>query len=70
MKLLQVPTASLEIRIKEEMEENPALELDEDVHDDGADELKDEIFSKRAEALSVEQFARLTFRMNQWYGYY
>ncbi len=29
MKLLQVPTASLEIRIKEEMEENPALELDE-----------------------------------------
>lgn len=42
MKLLQVPTASLEIRIKEEMEENPALELDEDTHDDGADELKDE----------------------------
>lgn len=41
MKLLQVPTASLEIRIKEEMEENPALELDEDKHED-ADELKDE----------------------------
>jgi len=30
-----------------------------------ADELKDEIFDKRAEALSVEQFAGLTFRMNQ-----
>ncbi len=28
MKLLQVPTASLETRIKEELEENPALELD------------------------------------------
>lgn len=28
MKLLQVPTAQLEERIKEEMEENPALELD------------------------------------------
>lgn len=41
MKLLQVPTASLEIRIKEEMEENPALELEEDTHEDG-DELKDE----------------------------
>ena len=42
MKLLQVPTASHEVRIKEEMEENPALELDEDKHEDGADELKDE----------------------------
>ena len=41
MKLLQVPTASLEVRIKEEMEENPALELDEDVHDESED-MKDE----------------------------
>ena len=28
MKLLQVPTANLETRIKEELEENPALELE------------------------------------------
>src|SRR5688572_30832192 len=42
MKLLQVPTASLEVRIKEELEENPALELDEEKHEEGADELKDE----------------------------
>jgi RNA polymerase sigma-54 factor len=42
MKLLQVPTASLEVRIKEEMEENPALELDDETHDENADELKDE----------------------------
>jgi RNA polymerase sigma-54 factor len=42
MKLLQVPTANLEERIKEELEENPALELDEEKHEDGADELKDE----------------------------
>lgn len=41
MKLLQVPTANLETRIKEEMEENPALELDEDKHED-ADDIKDE----------------------------
>src|SRR5882757_9592495 len=47
MKLLQVPTASLEIRVKEEMEENPALELDEDKHED-TDEMKDE-FSEPAE---------------------
>lgn len=42
MKLLQVPTANLETRIKEELEENPALELDEEGHDENADDLKDE----------------------------
>ncbi len=35
MKLLQVPTAILEERIKEELEENPALEVTED-HEDGS----------------------------------
>jgi len=34
MKLLQVPTANLEQRIKEEMEENPALETEEDIEED------------------------------------
>lgn len=48
MKLLQVPTANLEERIKEELEENPALELDEEKHEDGADDLKDE-FSENGE---------------------
>jgi RNA polymerase sigma-54 factor len=43
MKLLQVPTANLEERIKEELEENPALEVAEDDHDDGlTDDSKDE----------------------------
>lgn len=42
MKLLQVPTANLEIRIKEELEENPALELDEEKHEDEKDEIQDE----------------------------
>jgi RNA polymerase sigma-54 factor len=48
MKLLQVPTANLETRIKEELEENPALELDEDKHEDDTAELKDE-FSENGE---------------------
>jgi RNA polymerase sigma-54 factor len=48
MKLLQVPTANLETRIKEELEENPALELDDESHDENADELKDE-FSETGE---------------------
>lgn len=43
MKLLQVPTANLEERIKEELEENPALELgDENGEDDLSTEIKDE----------------------------
>ncbi|HTD93914.1 MAG TPA: RNA polymerase factor sigma-54 [Chitinophagaceae bacterium] len=49
MKLLQVPTANLEERIKEELEENPALELDEEKHEDGADEVKDEFTDSEAE---------------------
>ena len=49
MKLLQVPTANLEERIKEEMEENPALELSEDNNDEEFNtELKDE-FENTAE---------------------
>ena len=42
MKLLQVPTALLEERIKEEIEENPALEEAEDGHETEYDESKDE----------------------------
>ncbi|MFY7652293.1 MAG: RNA polymerase factor sigma-54 [Chitinophagaceae bacterium] len=42
MKLLQVPTANLEERIKEELEDNPALEMNEDSYDADNEELKDE----------------------------
>jgi RNA polymerase sigma-54 factor len=42
MKLLQVPTAQLEERIKEEIEENPALEEAEEGHETEFDEAKDE----------------------------
>jgi RNA polymerase sigma-54 factor len=46
MKLLQVPTANLEERIKEELEENPALELGEEGHEDEyGDEVSDEFES-------------------------
>jgi RNA polymerase sigma-54 factor len=50
MKLLQVPTANLEERIKEELEENPALEMSEDGHeDDYNEEMKDEFESNDEE---------------------
>src|SRR4051812_23797537 len=42
IKLLKGPTANLEEGIKEELEENPALELSEDEHDDNFDEPKEE----------------------------
>jgi RNA polymerase sigma-54 factor len=50
MKLLQVPTANLEERIKEELEENPALEVADEAHDD-YEENKDEF----AEAASTTE---------------
>ena len=43
MKLLQVPTANLEERIKEELEENPALEQSEEGFDENyGEEMNDE----------------------------
>jgi len=45
MKLLQVPTANLEERIKEELEENPALEMSEEDRDDSFEEAKDDMDS-------------------------
>ncbi len=49
MKLLQIPTANLEERIKEELEENPALEMSEEGAEDSADEMKDEFTSTETE---------------------
>ena len=54
MKLLQVPTANLEERIKEELEENPALEQGEDGHDE-YDEMNDEFTEKETEAEEFEE---------------
>ncbi|MDE3213268.1 MAG: RNA polymerase factor sigma-54 [Bacteroidota bacterium] len=46
MKLLQVPTAHLEERIKEEMEENPALETGEEGHEDNYDNAQEDFDSQ------------------------
>ncbi len=54
MKLLQVPTAILDERIKEELEENPALELSEEGHDDSFDENKDEFAESTSEEYETE----------------
>jgi RNA polymerase sigma-54 factor len=54
MKLLQVPTANLEERIKEELEENPALEQTEEDHDDQFDEVKDEFEADKEEDYEMD----------------
>ena len=55
MKLLQVPTANLEARIKEELEENPALEQsDEESDDQHTDEIKDEFDTSDEEEYDLD----------------
>ena len=54
MKLLQVPTAQLEERIKEEIEENPALEEAEDGHETEYDESKDEFSDTNTEDTEMD----------------
>ena len=67
MKLLQVPTANLEERIKEEMEENPALEIEtegegdeyemsEDENNDSDNESEGEYESEEIEEPDVNEY--------------
>lgn len=71
MKLLQIPTANLEERVKEEIEENPALEygnehddddeyqLDNNKDGDNNDELDDvELSNDTAEKVDLDDFLR------------
>mgnify|MGYP003768055573 CR=1 FL=1 len=53
MKLLQIPTANLEQRIKEELEENPALELGEE-NDNSVEEEVEEFESTEEERSEIE----------------
>jgi RNA polymerase sigma-54 factor len=54
MKLLQIPTVLLEERIKEEMEENPALEEAEEGHEDEYSEAADEFSDTDTEDFETE----------------
>ena len=60
MKLLQIPSAQIEQRVKEELEENPALEMNLDLLDaDGSDEMKDELLQgsqDEEEAVPVDEY--------------
>jgi RNA polymerase sigma-54 factor len=54
MKMLQIPTVLLEERVKEELEENPALELAEEGHGDEYDEANDEFKDKETDEFEVD----------------
>ncbi|MCX6212567.1 MAG: RNA polymerase factor sigma-54 [Bacteroidetes bacterium] len=63
MKLLQVPTAQIEQRIKEELEENPALEMNADLlegdMEQSVEEMNDDLLDgnqEEEEAIPVDEF--------------
>ena len=62
MKLLQIPSAQIEQRIKEELEENPALEVDPSLLESdftSPDEMNDELLQDMhddEEAVPVDEF--------------
>ena len=63
MKLLQLPSAQIEQRVKEELEENPALEVNLDLLDGDAstasEEMKDELLQdvhEDEEAVPVDEY--------------
>ena len=56
IKLLQIPTAELETRVEEEMEDNPALEEGVDEPEDSADEYGDEEAGDNNDELDVEDY--------------
>ncbi len=73
MKLLQIPSAQIEQRVKEELEENPALEMNLDLLDAdsniSSDEIKDELLSTNAdeeEAVPVDEYEMSNEELNEY----
>ncbi|MBL7953254.1 MAG: RNA polymerase factor sigma-54 [Flavobacteriales bacterium] len=66
MKLLQVPTAELEQRVKQEIEENPALEEGED-HDDEEVPTEDQAIAENEEVEGNEENERDDFDLSDYF---
>jgi RNA polymerase sigma-54 factor len=73
MKLLQIPSAQIEQRVKEELEENPALEMNFDLLDAdsniSSDEIKDELLSSSTdeeEAVPVDEYEMSNEELNEY----
>jgi RNA polymerase sigma-54 factor len=73
MKLLQLPSAQIEQRVKEELEENPALEVNLDLLDGDAstasEEMKDELLQdvhEDEEAVPVDEYELSNEELNEY----
>ncbi len=73
MKLLQIPSAQIEQRVKEELEENPALEMNLDLLDGDAstanEEMKDELLQGTQddeEAVPVDEYELSNEELNEY----
>ena len=73
MKLLQIPSAQIEQRVKEELEENPALEMNLDLLDGDAstasEEMKDDLLQglqEDEEAVPVDEFEMSNEELNEY----
>jgi len=73
MKLLQIPSAQIEQRVKEELEENPALEMNMDLLDGDAstasEEMKDELLQGTQddeEAVPVDEYELSNEELNEY----
>ncbi|MEO0552332.1 MAG: RNA polymerase factor sigma-54 [Bacteroidota bacterium] len=58
IKLLQIPTAELESRVEEELEDNPALEEGMDEPEEATEDFGDEDTSDNSEEIDVEDYLR------------
>ena len=73
MKLLQIPSAQIEQRVKEEMEENPALEMNADLLDGdmstSSEEMSDDLLQgiqDDEEAIPVDEFEMSNEELNEY----
>jgi RNA polymerase sigma-54 factor len=73
MKLLQIPSAQIEQRVKEELEENPALEMNLDLLDGDAstalEEVKDDLLQglpDEEEAVPVDEYEMSNEELNEY----
>ena len=73
MKLLQIPSAQIEQRVKEEMEENPALEMNADLLEGdmstASEEMNDDLLQSiqdDEEAIPVDEFEMSNEELNEY----
>ncbi|MDD3875206.1 MAG: RNA polymerase factor sigma-54 [Bacteroidales bacterium] len=70
MKLIQIPTVALEERIKQEIEENPALEEGKDEEEDDFNEEYEEVFDEETEEDDFLEDAPVEVSLDEYKEYF